>query len=463
MRKSVWLAPILALGLSTSAWAQQGVMTSKDRPDSVKVTVTFDADIDFVARMVGLATAAGFTDDDGLTTFEASAKVAFWVEFTEKVSFLISFANERVDGGPSGFMGLDGLTPLIWDLQIKVAEFLNKNVTVSVGTQNDLMFDVRGKGSSWYAPGKSQSFGSHSTTLASTSVPAFLSGSAGDLNTPTGIVLHYTAEGWTGGLALLPAVIEGGTSSDDEAAYFAWLYYDLASVGKGSRLGFLLATNSYSGRDTGVRTIGIGASLKDLAMPNSEIFVNIAMNNGDSGFNGVDTLTAKGLGLEAGFHYLINADSQQWVQLTFTQLSGDGDTSANEDSDNFLGYVYRPNGLLILEDPVFGLNWNTNYQCIKIDGGMSFTQGSTKNNVNVTVSLGLANTVEDVGAAPNDTTKLGTEFDVRIVWWHSKAVAMEVNLGVLSGSDVLELATGGPGGDSETSTQLFTLGWRIQG
>jgi hypothetical protein len=326
------------------------------------------------------------------------------------------------------------------------------------------MFDVRGKGSSWYAPGKSDSFSNQVSTLAATSVPGFLSAATPDENSPAGIVAYYNAEGWTGGLALLFAVREGGTAQDDESAYFAWLYYDLASVGKGSRLGFLLATNNYSGSETAVNTLGVGASLKDLATANSEIFINIAINNGDAGRVGGQTLTAKGRAMEFGFNYVLNPESQQWVEIAFTQLSGDGDTSANEDVDNFLGYVYRSNGLLIVEDPVFGLNWNTNYQCIKIQGGMSFTQGAMKNNVNVTVALGLCSTVEDVGSSPDDTTKLGTEFDVRVVWWHSKAVAMEINLGVLSGSDVLELATGGPAASgSETSSQLFTIGWRIQG
>jgi hypothetical protein len=462
MRKSVLLAPILALGLSTSAWAQQGVMTSKDRPDSVKVTVTFDADIDWVARLAGLASIVGVGSNDGVTTLEASAKVGFWVEFTEKVSFLISFANQRPNGpgiSASDTLGLDGLTPRIWDLQIKVAEFLTKNVTVTVGTANDIMFDVRGKGSSWYAPGKSSSFG----TNASDPTPADVGPSifGGDTNTPAGVVFHYTAEGWTGGLALLPAVIEGGVAEDDEAAYFAWLYYDLARVGTGSRLGFLLATNNYSGSETDVRTIGIGATLKDLAMVNSEIFVNIALNNGDAGQIGTTTLTAKGVAFEVGFNYLLNPESQQWVEISLTSLSGDGDDSAsgNEDIDTFLGYVYRPNGLLVVEDPIFGMDWNTNLQVIKISGGMSFTQGAMKNNVNVTVTLGLCSTVEEIGPSGSSTDKLGTEIDIRVVWWHSKAVAMDINFGYLTGSDILEdFVTG-----DENNTAVFSLGWRIQG
>lgn len=452
------LTLLIACAAGSSAWAQQAIQTSKERPDTARVTVSFDVDVDFVTRMVGLATALG--DDDSVQDFEADAKVSFNVEFPDRWSLLFSVANQRLAGGPAAFLGLDGLSPRIWDLRIQVSQFMDEAVTIQVGTANDLMFDPRGRGSSLYAPSRSQSFGVHNAPDRTVGVASFITDSAGDQNTPAGLVFLYDRQMLHFGLALLPAVVEGGTSSDDEAAHFAWLYYDL---GKGSRLAFLLANNSFTGKDTDVRTVGAGATVKDLVMTNLELFANVALNNGDAGRLGTSTLSAKGMAFELAAHYLLDAESLQWVELSLTQLSGDGDSAGDTDVDSFLGYVHRASGLLIVEDPWFGLNWNTNYRAIKVQGGMSFTSGSMKNNVNVTVALGLCSTVEDVGAAPDDTTKLGTEFDVRVVWWHSKAMACEINVGVLVGSDVLELATGGPGGDSESSTQVFTLGWRIQG
>lgn len=463
MRKSLWLAPVLVLGLSASAWAQQGLSTDKSRTDTVKVTVLFDADVDFVVRMVGLSTAlGGAAANDAQQTFEANAKVGFNVDLTEKVSFVVSFANVRFNGGAPDNMGNDGLSPTIWDLQIKLAEFMNPALTVTVGTHNGISFDIRGNGHSFYAPGGGNDFDSNVGTLVVTNPGAQIQANRADHNTPVGVVLSYNSEDISGGVAFLPAIQEGGTASQDEAAYFGWLYYSLKSLGKGSRIGALIASNSYSGDFTAVRTIGVGASLKDLGMKNLEIFAEIYIQNGDAGRAGTETLTAKGQAIYLGGNYLVNAENNTWIELSLTRLSGDGDTSANEDVDSWLGSDNVEDSLIV-EGATFGLNWNTNLQAIKIMGGMSFTSGAQKNNVNLTVVLGLFSTVEDVGPVGNDTTKLGTEIDIKVVFWHSKAFATEINLGLLSGSDVLELATGGPGGDSENSTQLITIGWSIKG
>lgn len=461
MRKSLWLAPALVLGLAAPAWAQQGLSTDKGRTDTVKVTVLFDADVDFVVRMVGLSTALGI--NDSTQSFEANARVGFNVELTEKISFLISFANERVNGSGPATLG-DGLTPEIWDLQIRIAELFNPALTVTIGTHNDLAYDVRGNGHSFYAPGHGGSFGRNAQTDETVNVGGYISQNVGDWFQPTGVVFAYNTEDLNFGVALLPAIQEGGTASDDEAAYFLWLYYNLKSLGKGSRIGALVATNAYSGDLTGVRTISVGASLKDLGMKNLEIFAEIYIQNGDAGRFGTDAASAKGQAIYIGGNFLVNAENNTWLELSFTRLSGDGDDSVSLDDtvDSFLSFD-NVNDLLIIEGDVFGLNWSSNLQAIKIMGGMSFTSGSMKNNVSVTVVLGLCSTVEDVGAAPNETSTLGTEIDIKVVYWHSKAVATEINLAILSGSDVLELATGGPGGDSENSTQLLTIGWTIKG
>ncbi len=443
MRKSLWLAPALVLGLAAPAWAQQGLSTDKGRTDTVKVTVLFDADVDFVVRNYALAITLGA--DGGTQTWEANARIGFNVELTEKISFLVSVANQRLDGSPA-LMGNDGLTPEIWDLQIKIAELFNPAVTVTIGTHNDLSYDIRGNGHSFYFPGRSAGF---DRDLSATTI-----GSA-DWRTPTGVVVGYNTEDLNLGVALLPAVSEGLMADDDEAAYFLWLYYNLKSLGKGSRIGALVATNSWAGAETATRTISVGASLKDLGMKNLEIFAEIYIQNGDAGVAGPDTLDAKGQAIYVGGNYLVNADNNTWFELSFTRLSGDDDP-ADTEVGNFLNYD-NVEDLLVFEGATFGLNIASNMQAIKVSGGMSFTSGAMKNNVNLTVLLGLCTAVEDFAGVSGTTDKIGTEIDVKLVFWHSKAVSTDINLAIVSGSDLLEVFSG------ETSTQLLTIGWTIKG
>jgi hypothetical protein len=439
------------MALSASA---QAVDKNKDNTETVKITVSGGWDIDFVFRSKELADALIGVQRD-TTTLEANANVRLDIDLTEKVSVVVNLATERLDNGfVSGFLGSslatgdDGLDVVIWDLAVKMQEVLDPAITIQLGTQNDFMFDVRGKGSPlFFAPG-------HSTSMATKANSGDTTGNS-DYMQPSGAVVWYNREAAHFALALLPAIIEGGDPGNDEAAYAATLYYDLDSVGKGSRLGVILCASSLTAGAVGsstssIITIGAGASLKGLGgMEGLEVFAEFYFQSGDVGSTG----DAGGTAFHLGGHYDLQGDSAPWVEVQFTMLSGDDDF-VDTDIDSFLSYE-NVNDLLIIEGQLFGFNWNTNMTTIKIMGGMSFTAGGgAKNNVSLSGALGICKTSEDVGVAPNDTDKLGTEFDVKLTYWFSKAVSFDVNLGFLSGSDVLELATF----PTEDSASVFTVG-----
>jgi len=454
MKKSAILAPALVFAMALSASAQ-AVDKNKDNTETVKITVSGSWDMDFVFRSRELADALGLQQDD-TTSIEANAAVRLDIDLTEKVSVVMSFANERLDNGfVNGTLGTsgsgsDGLDVVIWDLAVKMQEVLDPAITVQLGTQNDFMFDIRGKGSPlFFAPGQS--------TAMVTKVNGADTGGNSDYMQPSGLVGWYNREAAHIAVALLPAIIEGGRAGNDEAAYAATLYYDLDSVGKGSRLGVILCASSLpdlvagaGGATSSIITIGGGASLKGLGgMEGLEVFAEFYFQSGDIGTSG----DAGGSAFNLGGHYDLQGDSAPWVELQFTIMSGD-DNPADTDFDSFINYE-NVNDLLIIENQLFGFNWNTNMTTIKISGGMSFTAGGgAKNNISLSGVLGICKTSEDVGAAPNDTDKLGTEFDVKLTYWFSKAVSFDVNLGFLSGSDVLELVTL----PSEDSASVFTVG-----
>ncbi|HEY3226251.1 MAG TPA: hypothetical protein VGK61_04550 [Planctomycetota bacterium] len=449
--KSALLAPALVLALAASAFAQ-GVSKQDSNTETVKITVSGGFDMDWVYRAKELTEVLGGSgEDEG--RIESNANVRFDIDLTEKVSVLVNLATVRLNGnyGNIGQLGNGGQNVELWDLAVKMQEVLDPAVTIQLGTQNDLMFDIRGNGSAlFFAPGKSGSFASNAggTTI-------------GDLNynQVAGAVVWYNRDAAHLAVALLPAIQEGGPASNDEAAYAAMLYYDLDSVGKGSRLGVILAVDAVAdfvpasggGSTSQVITIGAGASLKGLGgMNNLEVFAEFYFQSGDIGTTG----SAGGTAFKLGGHYAFENEMAPWVELSFTILSGDDDL-VDPDVDSFLSYE-NVNDLMIIESNTFGFNWNTNLTAIKIMGGLSFTSGggAAKNNLSLTGALGICTATEDVAVATGNQDGLGTEFDVKLTWQYSKAVALEAAVGFLFGSDILEGITAA----AEDSTNLFTLG-----
>ena len=448
MKKSALFAPALVAVLALSANAQQGIQTNADRKETLKVTVSGGFDIDWVFRGKEIvAVLTGSMQDEA--RIESNANVRFDIDLSNKVSVILNLATVRLNGDYAsiGQLGSDGQNVELWDVAVRMQEVLDPAITLQVGTNNDFAFDIRGNGSSlFYAPGQAGSFGA--------------SGGFGNLdyNQVAGAVLWYNRDAAHFALALLPAIIEGGSASNDEASYAVTFYYDLESVGKGSRLGAILAVNTLSSAAAGsatsqIITIGGGASLKGLGgMEGLEVFGEFYIQSGDVGTSG----DAGGTAFSLGGHYDLQGDSAPWVELSFTILSGDDDL-ADTDIDTFLSYE-NVNDFMIVESNTFGLNLGTNYTAIKIMGGMSFTAGGgDKNNVSLTGKLGIFTATEDinVGGTIGNTDELGTEFDVKLSYLFSKAVSMDVALAFLFGSEVLEGATAP---EDEDSTSMFTFG-----
>ena len=447
MKKSALFAPALIAVMALSAYAQQGIQTSADRKETLKVTVSGGFDIDWVFRGKELVSVlgGGFQDE---ARIESNSNVRFDLDLSSKVSVILNLAAVRLNGDYTniGTLGSDGQSVEIWDVAVRMQEVLDQAVTMQVGTQNDFSFDIRGKGSClFFAPGQAGTFGANN-------------GGTLDYNQVAGAVLWYNRDAAHFAVALLPAVLEGGAASNDEAAYAVTFYYDLDSVGKGSRIGAILAVNTLSQAAAGsatssIITIGGGASLKGLGgMNNLEVFAEFYVQSGDIGTNG----DAGGTAFNIGGRFDLEGDSAPWVELNITMLSGDDDP-LDTDIDQFLSYE-NVNDFMIVESNTYGINLGTNYRAIKIMGGMSFTAGGgEKNNVTLSGGLGFFTASEDIaaGGSVGNTDKIGTEFDVKLAYWYSRAVSIDVGFAMLFGSEVLEGATAP---EDEDSTMLLTIG-----
>src|SRR5688572_27217901 len=328
MKKSALFAPALVAAMALSAAAQQGIQTSADRKETLKVTVSGGFDIDWVYRGKELVTVLGGSGEDE-SRLESNANVRFDLDLSSKVTVLINLAAVRLNGNYAniGQLGEDGQDIKLWDAAVRLQEVMDDAVTLQVGTNNDFMFDIRGKGSClFFAPGHAGAFGENS-------------GGVLDYNQVAGAVVWYNREAAHFALAILPAINEGGPASNDEAAYAVTFYYDLDSVGKGSRIGAILAVNALDsatagGSTSSVITIGGGASLKGLGgMTNLEVFAEFYIQSGDIGSGG----DAGGTAFNIGGHFDIEGDMAPWIELQLTMLSGDDD-AGDSDVDQFLSY-----------------------------------------------------------------------------------------------------------------------------
>jgi len=116
--------------------------------------------------------------------------------------------------------------------------------------------------------------------------------------------------------------------------------------------------------------------------------------------------------------------------------------------------------LMIMEDPYFGYDWDSNFQAVKVSGGLSLT-AAVENDLDLMFIVGVMRAAKRVqlptGRLEN---KLGNEVDVRATWHMTKQFSLRVSLAYLWGSRILEEAMGGPNApDAQSSTFLFVLGW----
>lgn len=497
---NVVLVPAFVLALALSAWAQakpqpapQGqerpLTTNKEMSDTVKVTVTGQVVLDYVWRSAEITAftdpLAGDSDEDTSddeNTFEGFLAVRLDIEMADKVSAVVEFGTKRVDaGGIERWADGEAEEIRLREAHVMLGEFIVPNLKAQFG-MTTWSFDVRGRGSSFaFDPRHSSSFAKNRNNVED--VDTALQGRAGvpdELET-VGFWLAYSAGGLAVDFIFLPAVLEGGSPSDDESLYAFNFFYNLDSLGKGSRIGGILALvglgdgpagSDLFGTGTGIFTIGGGVTLKEM-VPGLELYGEIYLQFGEAGkFDppGVidEDLDAQGMAFQVGAEYrLPNNPMNLWIAGNITIITGDDDdavTSADDDGvDSFMSYE-NVNDLLILEDMYFGFDWDTNYTAFKISGGVTLSFGQGKDNLQVSAILGIARTTEkvDFGAVGGNETALGNEFDARAKWILSKQAALTAAVGLLFGSKVMEESMSPTSDHQDDGAILYTLGAELR-
>jgi hypothetical protein len=503
---------IVALGLllglfmaATQADAQdRPVTTLPERADSLKVTASGGIKMDYVTRSREIT---GFinslsnpTHDPALlvtpnpitsepeNTFHGEVFIRIGTELSSKITGVVEFGTRPFFTGPAGAGGFadGGITryggssanPIeLREANIRLADFPGEGVVIEAGIST-WVFNPRGKGGALAFDPRHSGVGHANLEASQINGAETIDGrlaAAGDPQEvqPLGGTVTYGFESYRAEVVILPAVQEDGRPNADEALYAIDFWWDLPQVGNGSRVGVIVALMSVdTAQPSGlgneharVWTLGGGGTFKlfDGAL---ELWGEAYAQLGKASETVLgDDIDAAGRAFRVGleWNHTVGNPMPIWAGVNYTHISGDDDTDPNDDEANRFAAYESISDLMILEDPYYGFDWDGNYEAVKFYAGTALSAMGGKDDLELTLTVGIAKAAEEVGAGALAEDKLGNEVDVRVKWHLGKQATITLAAAHLFGSDILEAAMdagGGPGSNPQAndSAYLYVLG-----
>lgn len=418
----LWAALLLA--------QEGGLGTDPERDETVRLTLSGSVVLDGVWRSGSLTDARG-----SFATPSAAARETQQVEGevqlrllaqildVAEVGFLLR--NERLGGDALLGDGNDGLAVVLKEAWIRLPRFLDDRLSLTAGTPR-YAWDVRGTGQSlFFDPLNSESL------LADINSPVPVS--LIDSLQPAGVLGSWREESVSLDVALYPAIIEGGAADDDEWAYLAAYVHEIA---RRSRLGAIASFNGVATHRSRMFTFGASGVWRE--WEGVELFGEGYFQIGD---RRDIILSGQATGLDGAayaFHGGIRAESRLgWLELGFTWLGNDHDVTDGTER-RFLSYE-SVRDLLIVEDPVTGLDLDTNTRTLKLLAGMRPDPRWTVSAAVASVRLNAATPY--IPTALGRSADVGIEVDGRIAWEVSRQVRVRAEGGLLVGSRLLRAMT----------------------
>ena len=506
LRMSPALGILLGLLLSAAEAGAQDrpVTTQTDRGDTLKVNASGGVKFDYVTRSREIT---GFinslsnpTHDPNLlitpnpitsepeNTFQGEVFMRIGTELSSKITGVVEFGTRPFFTGPAGAGGFSngGITryggasanPVeLREANIRLADFPGEGVVIEAGIST-WVFNPRGKGGALAFDPRHSGVGHANLEAGQVNGAETIDGrlaAAGDPQEvqPLGGTVTYGFEPYRVDVVILPAVQEDGSPNRDEALYATDFWWNLPQVGAGSRVGVIVALMSVDVADpTGVGneharvwTVGGGGTFKlfDGAL---ELYGEGYFQLGKASETAVgDDIDAAGRAFRVGleWNHTVGNPMPIWAGINYTHMSGDDDTDPTDDEANRFAAYESISDLMILEDPYYGFDWDSNYEAIKIYAGTKLSVMDGKDNLEVSLTVGIAKAAEEVGAGALAEDKLGNEVDLRVKWHLGKQASLTLAAAHLFGSDILEAAmdaAGGPGSNPQAndSAYLYVFG-----
>jgi hypothetical protein len=455
----------LVLLLTLALAQEKAVTTTKEKDATVRVAVSGETELDYVWRRKEITAFTGGFDGTSTpgnsrseNTFEGFAAVRLDVDLSDQVFAVAEIGTKRADNGAINVFGQGSALPIkLREAHVLKKELFMTELSLQLGITT-WGFDLRGEGQSMaFDLRHSQNF-IHNLSGGADG-PATLGNHASNPQElePVGFWLRFARDRFALDLVVLPAVLEGGSPSNDEALYAIDLLYTMDA--KGSRFGVILAAVNDPGSHSMIYTYGGGVDWRGIE--NLEAYVEFYFQNGRNNGTGPGTLEVGAYAFQVGGEYNFTGSLKPWVGINFTTFSGDRDAVANGKASMFNSYSGL-NDLLILEDMYYGFDWDTNYRALKISGGISLT-AARENDLRLSLIVGLTRSAEPVRFAFETTRKLGNEIDLKADWEMTKQFAFRLGVAYLFGSEILEDSMGGPGApDAERQTWLYFLGFDLK-
>ncbi len=226
------LVPLFLLVSAMSAAAQVKVEGDKEQADTLKITITGGLSIDYVFRDEPLSLARGTfgTSASSEGVIHGHGWVRLEAELTDKIRIVMRLDNKRLEGsstpGNVDVLGSnpEGLDLFIREAHITVAEFLDPAVSVRVGVIAWSFMARETGGALFFDPAHSANLTANAiNSVDPASVVGETAGGASlmvrDELQPAGALVTWSGESFRIDALLLPAIIEGGSATADEAAY----------------------------------------------------------------------------------------------------------------------------------------------------------------------------------------------------------------------------------------------------
>lgn len=450
-------------------------------PGPVRVTVSGRLELDGVARG-GTLNEASFWTPGGLaatsgadhseTFFSPFFRLRFDVDFSPRVAAVLDLGNRRIDfDSPDPRLqnervADDRISLLFRQAYIALRAWPIEGIEWNLGFA-EIRHDPSGWGQPLFLSSDAESPWGELPDSTTPPFPAFSTNTVPqtrrDELQPAGLMGSFTRDCLRASLWLLPAVIEGGQTVNDEALYGLDASMNFGKIAVGA-IGALWVGGTdllgFSAQDQEVWTVGGWVrgefGLFDGYVESYRQFGRAGRID-TTGDGQAERLVAEGFALRAGARVRMDAASKPWLAAEFLWISGD-ESALDDREGRFLSYENN-DATPIVEGNEFGLDIDSNYVAVRGSVGISVWR------VDFRAAVSFFTLLEPMPLAPDPafgvsgrSDRLGTEVDfgVRVPW--SRAVSLDATLSALLGSEVLEEFTR----LRENEAYLLTIGTRLQ-
>lgn len=510
-RSLLALTPLVALVLSTGAYAQGGRFIGLDDNRKQTLDVDFSGEIDLnwayqdatLREAAGDGSAAGSWVIGGQAAGSRSRESAdfFWGRLTlrlhatiaDNVKAMIALQTENIDDGTiTPFGSTDGTgatedsahTPKVREMYVDVNQLWSDHISLRLGMQT-VKLDMRGTDRSGGAPFVDLTEAESAFNGVQTAGPVTYR----DRMSPVGFFFRYediVESNIDFKWYLMPTVggedFGGDSPSKDEQLYLANLDWYLPDIGENSKLNVLVAWNlggdagtlsaspvnglSGTGRDADVLTFGLGIDVRGIGDPGLELYGEVYVQTGSAGRSavGASKLDARGLMFDLGFRYeALDTRGHPWFEIGYIFVRGDDAVGAADgEYEGFISYENNDD-FAIIEGNELGLDIDTGYSGFKVKGGLRFSSEHMQDNIHLDVKAGFfqfdeSQPLAGAPAATGAEDDLGVEVDLKLTYHFNDQLSFSWLIGFLVGADGLEPFTV----NTDDDTWVTNLGMNLR-